>query len=117
MGLESSPLYPADLTDTWPADGETRREGGAHIRNIKAVITNYLQTEPGTLAHDQKDLLQAMFPPGLVYMSAPEATNGLDDDIGGESLYLGKLTIVDPQSAMTEVKLWAFTRAPNGPPV
>ena len=117
MGVESSPLYPGDLTDTWPADGETRREGAAHIRNVKAVITNYLKAEAGTKAHDERDLLQAMYPAGRVYLSAPEATNGLDDDIGGESVYLGKLTIVDPQTAMTEVKLWAFTRSPNGPVV
>lgn len=112
MGVESNPLFPSDLNESWPSGSESRRDGDDHIRNIKAVIVNYLKTESGTAAYDTKDLLQAQYPKGRVLFSYPAgvAPNGLDDDIGGTSTKIGTITLDD---GVTQIDAWNITRSPN----
>jgi hypothetical protein len=90
MGLETGVVQPDDLTTTWPLDGDTRREGAAHLRILKTALANFSSDLEGDPA-DFPFVLK-IYPVGSIYI-APAGGGNPNIAVGGTWQELGKINI------------------------
>ena len=91
MGLETGVQYPSQLNADWPTGADTRRDGDAHIRNIKTALKNISVMVGGKVATES--LMEHNYPIGAVLIGVPTYNSNPNDDLGGYWQLLGKIAI------------------------
>ena len=91
MGVESSPLYPADLELAWPLETDPRSEGAEHLRNVKSVISSTFSKVGGAAL--EQSMFDSIYPIGRVMVGIDTEGSRPDDDVGGTWQLVGRLTV------------------------
>jgi hypothetical protein len=97
--------WPNELDINDPANTDDPTEGAEELRQLKRVIVNMLGTDPG-LAIADKNVFEALFPPGQVVVTPDSAAGDPTDDYPGTWVYLGRLEIVNQQIDQTHVRVY-----------